>query len=202
MGCYSNTVVVADGASGVAIIDITDPPAAQGGSGNPNLGGYAQAVVVVTGSAYVGLQGGQVVQVDLATGTILARVPLSSTVHDLAISGSTLFVLLGTELDAYDISNQTLNFLGRVNTSTIGPQILTGRRRLFVGGGYALAACAPGYDSIDVRNPAAMVMVAPAQGIGPNSFKQIVANGSGLGVAAVGIAPRYDGTQNLSLYAT
>ena len=58
----------------------------------------------------------------------------------------------------------------------------------------------PGFDTLSVANPAAMAFLGRDLDGGPNSFKQIVANGSGLGVAAVGLNPRDDGTHDVFLY--
>src|SRR5262249_53825889 len=43
-------------------------------------------------------------------------------------------------------------------------------------------------------------LAGPVREGGPNSFKQIVVNGSGLGIATVGVNPRPDGTHDVWLY--
>jgi len=194
-----NFMAVADGAAGVAIVDISSPPAARLLT-EINLGSDAQSVAVVGGVAYVGLQNGVLTTVDLISGTVLQRLLLGGPVYDLAVEHDVLFALAGSQLRALDLASDGLTVLGTANTSSVGPDALSGRRRLFVGGGYALATSASGYDSLDVHDPTAMRLVGPLKASGPNSFKQIVANGSGLGIAAVGVTPRNDGTQNISLF--
>ncbi len=192
-----NLIAVADGPPGLAIVDISDPPAAKLVN-EVSLSGYAQSVATVGTVAYTGTRSGQIYSVDLITGLILDHANTGASVDDVAVEGNTLYAVLPTELRAYDISQGVLSLVGRVGLSSINAELLIGRRRLFVGGGYAMAACAPGYDSVDVHDPTAIKLLAPAKGIGPNSFKQIVANGSGLGLAAVGVTPRPDGTHNVS----
>ena len=58
----------------------------------------------------------------------------------------------------------------------------------------------PGYDTISVTNPASMTFRGTAVDRGANSFKQIVANGSGLGVAAVGINPNPSSVHDVFLF--
>ncbi len=194
-----NLIAVADGAAGLAIIDITDPPAARIVR-QVDLGGSAQAVAVAGGIAFVGLSSGQLVSVDLANGTVLERVNAGAAIHDLSIEGDVLFVLINSQLRAYNFADGALEFIGGSTAPGFFPEGITGLRRLFVGGGHAYVTSYPGYDTYDVRNPAAMARVGPAQDVGPNSFKQIVLNGSGLGVAAVGVNPRADGTHDVYLY--
>src|SRR5439155_23793163 len=122
-----------------------------------------------------------------------------SPVQDVAIERDTLLVLTSSDLRAFDLSSGSMQPTGSVVT-TLSPEGITRRRRLFVGGGYAYAATYPGYEVFDVRNPAAPVQRGAAVFGGPLSFKQIVANGSGIGVAAVGVVPADDGTHDIWLY--
>ena len=45
-----------------------------------------------------------------------------------------------------------------------------------------------------------MVSVGPLVVTGPGVFKQVVTNGSGRGIVAVGVNPRSDGTHHISIY--
>ncbi|HYS54652.1 MAG TPA: SdrD B-like domain-containing protein, partial [Thermoanaerobaculia bacterium] len=198
VACAGNRIAVADSTAGLAIIDITDPPAAK--IAYQLRLGNAQAVTASAGIAYVGLDIGQIVSVDLNSGSILEEIHGLPPIHDLAIERDTLLVLTSTDLRAFDLSSGSLQARGSVSTAG-SPEGITRRRRLFVGGGYAYAASYRGYDVIDVRNPAALVRLGAAVfGGGALSFKQIVANGSGIGVAAVGVLPGDDGTHDIWLY--
>jgi len=197
--CSGNLIAVADGAAGLAIIDVTDPPAARIVR-QLNLGNSVTTVASGGGIAYAGLASGQLVAVDMATGTILATLNAGGAIHDLGLAGDSLFVLRSDQLRAYSLTGGFLDFQGSVSVSGIPAEGITGRKRLFVGSRIAYATSYPGYDTIDVSNPANLRRIGSAQDVGPNSFKQIVDNGSGLGVAAVGVNPREDGTHDVSLY--
>jgi hypothetical protein len=199
VACSGNLIAVADGSAGLAVIDITDPPAARVARQIP-LGGNAQTVAAGGGIAYIGLDSGTVASVDLASGTILERLNAGGPVHDLALEGDHLFVLRNDTLRSYRLGEEALEFVSGSVSPSFSPEGITGRRRLFVGGGYAYVTGYPGYDLFSVSNAAAMTRVGVAQDVGPNSFKQIVLNGSGRGLAAVGINPRFDGTHEVWLY--
>ncbi len=192
-------IAVADGASGLAIIDITDPPAAYIRH-QVDLGGTAQAVAVAGGVAYVGLASGQLASVDLASGTVLERINAGGPIHDLGFEGDFLFVLTSSQLRAYRFAEGGLQSAGPAAPVSFFAEGISGLRRLFVGGGIAYVSSYPGYDTISVTNPAAMTRLGTAMDAGPNSFKQIALNGSGLGIAAVGVNPRDDGTHDVYLY--
>jgi hypothetical protein len=155
--CSGNLIAVADGQGGLVIIDVSDPPAAfiLHQVSTVELGGIARGVTSAAGVAYVGTNFGEVVAVDLATGTVIDRISLGVQVDDLAIEGDVLQVGFNA-----------------------------GRHRVFVGGGIAYAVIRNGYNTIDVKDPANPFLIA----VGSTtqiSWKHIVANGSGLGVAAV-----------------
>lgn len=190
------TIAVADGAAGVAVIDATEPASARIAR-QVTLTGSVQAVTASAGIAYAGTETGRLAAIDLASGSVLQEVIGLGAVHDVAIEGDVLFVATYNELRAYGLAS--LDFLGKTNLS-YSPEGITHRRRLFVGGGTAYVTSYPGYDAINVTPPSTMSVTGAARDIGPNSFKQIVANGSGLGVAAVGVNPRVDGTHDVWLY--
>jgi hypothetical protein len=197
VACAGNSIAVADAAAGLALIDITDPPASRITRQIP-LSGSAVAVAASAGTAYVGLDSGRVVVVDMSNGIVMQEVPDLTVVHDLTIAGDLLFVLTGTELRAYDISNRSLTLRGSATAFGIAPAI-TKRRRVFAGGGFAYVTSLNGYTIFDVRNPASMVLVGPRTG-NVNSFKQIVTNGSGLGVAAVDVSSSPSAPHDIWLY--
>ncbi len=196
-----NLVAVADGSAGLAIVDISDPPAARivRQINSTDLSGGATAVTVAGGTAYVGLDSTKVAAVDLATGAILETVALPGVgpVHDLAIERDTLYVLSVGQLHAIPLQSPL-----QVSESVASPgsQGAGVRRfRLFVGGGIAYGTHASGYNTFNLTNPSlpALIAVGSTQQFG---WKQIVANGSGLGLAAVSPNSTDDGPHNVSLY--
>ncbi len=92
--------------------------------------------------------------------------------------------------------------LGKSPALSFFAEGITARRRLFVGDGFAYLASYPGYDVVDIRNPLSMVITGQAVDRGPNSFKQIVLDGGGFGVAAVGVNPGERATHDVYLYDT
>ena len=138
--------------------------------------------------------------VDLASGVILSEVSAGGTIHDLGIEGDKLYVLLPTQLRAYDLTQIPPLFLGSVAVSANPAEGITAKKRLFVGGGIAYVSVYYGHETFTVTNTASMQRIGVAVDRGFNSFKQIILNGSGLGVAAVGVNPVNDGTHDISLY--
>jgi outer membrane protein assembly factor BamB len=76
--------------AGLAIIDISDPPAARIVH-QVRLEGRAQAVAAGGGVVYVGLSSGKVMSVDLATGTIISQVLVPGNVQDVRLGGDHLY---------------------------------------------------------------------------------------------------------------
>ncbi|MBI2928565.1 MAG: Ig-like domain-containing protein [Verrucomicrobia bacterium] len=207
VACSGSFIAVADGAAGLSIIDISDPARAVLRQ-QVNVGGTARAVAAAGGIAYVGTKEGSLVLVDLPSGALLDPLDLGLPVQDLGLEGNVLFALLNRDLNSLTIPTTLRAFglgsglldLGSFTWNAFKPETITGRRRLFVGGGFAYVSGFPGYDTIDARDPAAMAKAGDARDTGPNSFKQIALNGSGLGIAAVGTNPRPDGTHDVYLY--
>lgn len=198
VACADPFIAVADGPSGLVVVDFRQPPA-PGILHRVPLGSPVGAVAAAGGLAYAGTDGGRFAVVDLATGTLLEDLQIDGAVHDVGLDGDFVFVLTRAELVAYSLF-PVFELAGRVNVSNLSPEGITAMKRLFVGGGTAYVTAFPGYETFDVRNPASMQRLGAIRDGGPNSFKQIVANGSGLGVAAVGVNPRDDGTHDVWLY--
>ncbi len=194
-----NFVAVADGLAGLAVIDISNPAQARVAR-QTTFGALAEAVAASAGVAFVGLDNGKIAAVDMSTGSILQTIEAGGFVHDLGVDGGTLFALTDRELVAWSLAPDFLVFRGRIPHQRYFAEGITGRKRLSLGGGFAYATVYPGYDVYNVSNPAAMQQVGLSVDAGPNSFKQIVPNGSGLGIAAVGVNPRNDGTHDIDLY--
>lgn len=198
VACDRTYVAVADGGAGLAIVDISDPPAAFIKHQMLRIG-EANCVIAADGLAYVGTQGGDLVAVHLASGTVEDRLPIGGAIHDLAFLRNRLLVLTGTTLHVVDLGGDTMEILASQPVSLFA-EGLTGRRRVSVGGNLAYVTSYPGYSIVDLTVPSAPVLVGNAVEHGPNSFKQILPTGSGLGVAAVGVNPRDDGTHDVWLY--
>ncbi len=199
VGIPTPLLAVADGFAGLAIIDLSDPPSAFIRS-QIALGSYAQAVASDGELAFVGLRNGQLVMVDLRTATVLERLRLEGPAFDVVISGDHVWAVGGNTLYSLFPGRGELELVGTAPLSSIGPDPLSGRKRLFVGGGLALPTCMSGFDSLDVANPNAMMRLGSAPARGQGSFKHIVSNGSRLGLACVGVNPRNDGTHDLDLH--
>lgn len=192
-------VAVADDTAGLVVVDIRAPAQARIVQQVP-LSTPALAVVAVGETAFVGTADGLVEEVDMSTGLVLQRLAVGSRVHDLSAVFGRLFVLTETELLSFSVKDQVLEPLGAVATSALVADAFSGRKRLHVGTRYALASCYAGYDLFDVANPAAMARIGAAQITTVASFKQIVDNGAGVGIAAVGNNPSGDGTHDVQLF--
>ncbi len=190
---------VAARGNGLVSLDLSSP-------GRPRivqqigLGGDVTAVAAGGNIGYAGLAGGDVIAIDLASGEVIDRLNVGQPVHDIVVAGATLFVLTDRDLVASPLASEGLRVVGRFTGLSFFAEGLTKFRRLAVGGGFAYATGYPGYDVLDARDLSKITRVGAAKDQGPNSFKQIVPNGSGLGVAAVGINPRPEGTHDVWLY--
>jgi hypothetical protein len=91
VGLAGNRVIVADGAAGVAVIDISDPPEAaiqyQLEFGAETQG---NCVAVQAGIAYVGFTNGLILAIDPPTGAILDVLEIHGAVADLFFEGTAL----------------------------------------------------------------------------------------------------------------
>jgi Leucine-rich repeat (LRR) protein len=195
--CASNLVAVADGPTGLAIIDITDPPAAQIVH-QVALNGSAQSVAVAGNMIYVGTTSGQLALVDLNSGTLLNQINVGNAIQDVAIGGDTLYVLTINELHTLSLLASNLKIAHSVSSpGSMG----AGRRRfrLFIGEKVAYAAHTQGYNTFDLTSPLQPTLIA-AGNTQQFGWKQIVDNGSGLGIAAVSPNNTNDGQHHISLY--
>lgn len=197
VGCAGGRIAVADALTGLSVIDVSDPPAAHL-LHQVDLGGEARAIATAGGIAYVGLETAGVVAVDLASGTELSRLAIPGHLEDLAISGNHLYVLTRTALHTVLIGSGELILVN--STPSPGSVGAGGRRfRLFVGGGIVYAVHTTGYNTFSLENLDAPMLIV-AGNTAQFGWKQLVANGSGLGIAAVGPNSTDDGLHDISLY--
>ena len=192
-----NRVAVGDDTGGLAIVDVTDPPAARI-LYQINLGSPVRAVTAAGGITYAGLNSGQIVSVDMASGTVLERVNVGGVIQDLAIGGDVLYALRLGNLHALPLNASALAVSG--TASSPGNLGAGGRRlRLFIGSGVAYASHTSGYNTFSLADPAHPVLIQPRT-TPQQGWKQIVANGSGLAIATVGANSTDDGAHDVSLY--
>ncbi|MBX3747825.1 MAG: Ig-like domain-containing protein [Verrucomicrobiae bacterium] len=181
VACHADLVAVAGGSAGLQIVDISDPPAARVRHFLPGLG-TIHAVTTAAGLAYAGTQAGHVIAIDLATGTEIDRLALDAPIQDLQFGGDRLYVLSNRRLIPL---RQTPDELARS-----GPPVLSGgtdvANRLFVGGGFAYVTHANGYRVFDLADPDLPVERTTRDDT-QIGWSQLVANGSGLGIAAAGL---------------
>ncbi len=192
VACSGDLVAIADGIAGLAIVDISDPPAARIRY-QVDLGGSAQAVTAAGGIAYVGLDSGVVIAVDLGSGTILQQSFAGNAVVDLALGGDYLYALTTTGLRTFSLRDGDLSGVGPV--LTFG----SGHRRLTVGQGYAHAVQLNGVNTLSLANPAAPVLVTAANST-QRDWRQLIPNGSGLAVTADDATFGLEGPNDVSIY--
>ena len=197
VACDDTLLAVADGDRGLAVIDIVDPPAATI-THQIAFGSNARAVSASAGIAYVGLQSGDIVSVDLATGTRLDSVSIGSSIEDLTIGSDYLYALTIGRVFAIPLSGGSLQIEGSA-ASPGGGQCCGRRLRLFAGGHALYATHNRGYNTFDIDNPGHPNLIA-AGTTAQFGWKQIVPNGSGLAMAAVGPNLNDDPPHDVSLY--
>lgn len=192
---------VADGSSGLAIIDLSDPIRARV-LHQVDLGSEANCVTIEGCAAYVGTQAGRVAAVDLFSGQTRDETDLNFPVHDVKVSQGTLFCA-GPRQGAAALVAIPLAQNGILGTPSApvnsAGQIGRRRLRLSVGEGIACVVHGRGYNTFDVSNPASPSLIVAGQ-TGQFGWKQIVLAGGGLAVAAVGANSTDDGAHDISVY--
>lgn len=198
VSCFGNLIVVADGAAGLAVIDISDPPAArivrQVRFSRPST-----CVIARGNIAYVGLDNGDIVVVDMITGSELTRyTAINSKIHDLGIREEHLYVLTQGTLYTLGIMGEEL--VSEDSDAVVGTIGAGGfRLRMFVGDDFLYAAYISGFNILDITdlsNPSLVETTRTAQ----RGWKQIVATGTGFAVVAASANSTRDGDHHIDLY--
>lgn len=199
--------LIADREGGAVILDLRDQeilldPARRSAALKPvAVGGQATAVATDGVTGYVGTSSGQIVVLDLASRLEVSRLtlPSGSTVEDLQIEGESLYALQTNTLRVLSINGPTLAMQGSLGLSMTRASAAP-RLRLFVGNGLAYATHSRGYHLVDVTTPTAPSLVRSHS---DNQFgwKQMIQNGSGLGLACASPNSTPDGPHHLSLYS-
>lgn len=201
--------VAADGSAGLAIINLAGLTAFSTPR-QVTLGELAETAISVATAgefAMVGTAEGSVFVVQLDNGALLQREVLGGPVQDLRVSGDLLLAVTHgagagatRTLHLFRLDGILLTRVASVGLGGFGPEGLTASSRVTAGGGLAYVTAYPGFDVVDVSQPDAPRVIAPIRDRNFNSFKQIVPNGSGLGVAAVGVIPGNPTGHDLWLY--
>ena len=192
-------VAVADGSHGLAVIDLELPANARIVRQVP-LGGTAHGVAVTGNLAYVALSSGNLAVVDMTSGTVLDlfRLPGAPNLQDVVVSGPTAFLLSTDRLFAIPLDEGELR-VASVIPSPGGVGAGQRRLRLFVADGRAYASHTSGFNVFNVSDREAIASLR-ANNTTSRGWKQIVPNGSGLGIAAVDANSTDDGAHDISLY--
>ena len=189
----------ADGPGGLLLLDLTTPA-------NPvitaqlSLGADARALAVDAGLVFVGLANGQVVTVDLLTGTELSRLTLPGApmIEDLVTGEGVVWVWAGGTLHQVENLDGALTWRASAASGRSGGQL--GRRmRLSVAGDRAYGAFPRGVAVFDLAHPAAPALAA-VRDTPQFGWKQLLPVQPALGLAADGASPLGDEPQDLSLY--
>ncbi len=198
VGCGERFAAAACGPAGVAVLDLLAP----GGPALVNqvrLGPPVRCVAVAANMGLAGTDAGEVIAFELVSGLQLDRLRLgNAAVQDLVLAGDLLYALTQDRLHVLALENGSLVPLGETE-SPGNVNSAHGRMRLFVGGTTAYAVHNRGYNTLDVRDPAAPRLIThrPLPQFG---WKQIVLNGAGLGIATVSPNMAFDGPHHVSLY--
>lgn len=200
----------ADGAAGLAVISLgaADLKASLrqiklGESSSET----ATAVTSAGNFALVGTAEGSIFVVNLSTGAVFSREDVSEPVQDLKLADDLLLAVTHRggpfalrTLHLFRVDGLQLTKTATLGLGTFGPEGLTASSRVSAGNGLAYVTAFVGFDVVDISNPEKPLILAPARDTAPNSFKQIVPNGSGLGLATVGIIPGQPSGHDLWVY--
>ncbi|MGK0189489.1 MAG: alpha-tubulin suppressor-like RCC1 family protein [Verrucomicrobiales bacterium] len=203
VACVDGFIAVADGDAGLVIMEIGDPADTTFVKHQILLGAPAVSVETGVGLAYVGLEDGYVVGVELDTGFEIGRIKLpgSGSVYDMTFGEEWLFALNSNSVVTLDpfFGVEAGGVLGRVTHR--GNLAAGGRRfRLFAGTDILYSVHSRGYNTYRILETGLVELIANGQNSGQFGWKQIVDNGTGLGVAAVSPNSTDDGKHNISLY--
>lgn len=195
VACFGSLIAVADGPAGLAVIDISTPASAKITRQINFLGGNVISVTTAGDIAIVGMDSGTIAAVDMLSGAVLAKLLFTSPVLDLVFGGDILYVLTRNDLHAIQFDAGSLTDLSSIATGNGFNQ------RLFVGGGIAYTVHQNGYDTFDLSTPGRPSLIKATSDIA-FGWRQIVLNGSGSGLAAVGALLSSGPAVDVSLYDT
>ncbi len=200
VACDSGYAAVADGDGGLAIIQLAEPANESRLLYQVPFGTTVTAVEAANGLAFAGLQTGEVVAVDLTTGVPIADLTLSGgEVMDITIGGTRLLAATPSDLGIMTIPGTTsfqllgeLKHRGRPGAGNRPFHLSAGTDSLFLthSSNYATFT----FDGISLPQPVANTATAQF------GWKQLIPDGNGLAVAAVGTNSTDDGPHHVSIY--
>ena len=198
VACFSNLIAVADRQAGLAVVDISDPPAAQI-IHLLRFNSPANAVTARGNFAFVGLDNGDVVMVDMITGTEVGRnTIINGKIQDLGERKGYVYALTTGTLHTIEIADGEMT---RTDTETSPGSIGAGqvRQRVFVGDDFLYTTETAGFNTFDISSPEAPVHLEDVSTT-QRGWKHIVADGSANAVAAVSPNSTADGNHDVDLY--
>jgi hypothetical protein len=183
-------VLTAQPDKGLAIVDLSDLASPQ--IRTVALPG-AQTVVGMGSRAFVGTSSGAIVLIDIPTANVLNYFAVTNAVWDLAIDRGYLYALTDDHLLVLSADGASLA------GSALSPFIATPNRRLSIGGGLAYTVHAKGYNVLDLTDPARPSLIRPGNTT-QFGWRDLVSNGSGIGLATVGPNAPDNDPRDVSLY--
>ena len=208
VACAPNWVAVADGDQGLALIELGNP-ATPRLPRQIRLPGYTQAVTVVDDRAYAGTDVGELHVIDLKSGLSLDKLMLNEvtadkSVHDLmpgnGSSSGYLYLLTRKQLHTLTLTSKGVTLTHSLDNQAYGANSEK-RMRLFVGEDRLYLIQLLGYHNFSLADPAQPSRITGAgDNAGQVDWKHMVVNGTGLGIAAVGI--NGSGPHNVFLHDT
>jgi hypothetical protein len=183
-------VLAAQPDKGLAIVDLSDLASPQ--IRTVALSG-AQTVVGTGSRAFVGTSSGAIVLIDIPRANVLNYFAVANAVWDLAIDRGYLYALTDDHLLV--LSTDGASLAG----SALSPFIATPNRRLSMGGGLAYTVHAKGYNVLDLTDPARPSLIRPGNTT-QFGWRDLVSNGSGIGLATVGPNAPDNDPRDVSIY--
>jgi len=144
-----------------------------------SLGGTSRAVTAAGGVAYAGVDNGQIVAVDMASGAEVDRLQVSTEpIHDLSFAGDVLYARSLSRVYAIEFAPEGMTVAGSVAVSGSS----AGRQRLFAGVGLAYVPMDAGYMILSLADPLHPA-IAKTISVTQRGWREFVPTGSGLGLA-------------------
>ena len=201
VACSAGHVAAATTSNGLVILDVRDVSNIQTRH-QIDLGDAVKAVALTPMRAYAITDSGRLVAVDMQNGQILGDEMVPGTPHDLVVAGDYLYILTQEFLYPAYITGQPtgVQLIRYAGLRVEGFVTLGGRPwRLFVGDDVAYITHNRGYNTVDISIPALPRTIANGN-TEQLGWKQLVATGTGQGMAAVGANSTNDGLHHVSLY--
>ena len=197
VACDRGYAAVADTHGGLAIIQLAEPANESRLLFQVPFDEGVSAVEAAGGLAFAGLGNGQIVAVELATGQQVAEVSMEGgAVQDLTLGGSRLLAVTKSNLGILSLPGQPIFALleERAYDTISGPSL-----HLFAGDDFLFLTHREGYATYTFDGVSFPTQVSnePTNQFG---WRQTIADGNGLALAAVGANSTNDGEHDISIY--